>query len=75
MRAAMMWTINEFPSYDMFPGWGSHGKMGCPHCKCDTKAFTLEKGGKSLRFGCHRRFLPENHGLWKNKNDFRKGVK
>ncbi|CAK8573698.1 unnamed protein product [Lathyrus sativus] len=75
MGASFMWTINDFLAYVMLSGWGTHGKMGCPYCMDDTKAFTLEKGGKNSWFDCHRRFLPENHGLRKNKNDFRKGLK
>src|ERR1044072_490257 len=53
-----MWTVNDFPAYGMLSGWGTHGKMGCPHCMGYTKAFTLDKGGKSSWFDCHRRFLP-----------------
>ncbi|XP_058742465.1 uncharacterized protein LOC131614952 [Vicia villosa] len=75
MRAVLMWTINDFPAYAMLSGWGTHGKMGCPHCMDKTKAFTLDKGGKSSWFNCHRRFLPKNHILRKNMNDFRKGIK
>ncbi|CAK8577557.1 unnamed protein product [Lathyrus sativus] len=47
MRAALMWTINNFLVYGMFSGWGTHGKMGRPHCMGHTKAFTLQMGGKS----------------------------
>ena len=54
---------------------GMHGKMGCPNCMDHTKAFTLDKGGKSLWFDCHRRFLPANHEFRRNKNAFRKGKK
>ncbi|XP_058750302.1 uncharacterized protein LOC131623315 isoform X2 [Vicia villosa] len=75
MRAVLMWTINDFPAYAMLSGWGTHGKMGRPHCMDKTKAFTLDKGGKSSWFDCHRRFLPKNHILRKNMNDFRKGIK
>ncbi|KAI5429632.1 hypothetical protein KIW84_034272 [Lathyrus oleraceus] len=32
--------------YGMLSGWGMHGKMGCPHCMGNTKAFKLENGGK-----------------------------
>ncbi|XP_058774567.1 uncharacterized protein LOC131648855 [Vicia villosa] len=50
MRAALMWTINDFPAYAMLSGWGTHGKMGCPHCMDKTKAFTLDEGGKKKNF-------------------------
>ena len=72
MRAALMWTINDFPAYGMLSGWGTHGKMGYPHCMGNNKAFTLEKGGKSSWFDCHRRFLPRNHPYRRNKTDFKK---
>ncbi|CAL5192329.1 unnamed protein product [Lathyrus oleraceus] len=75
MRAALMWTINDFPAYGMLSGWGTHGKMGCPHCMEHSHAFTLEKGGKSSWFDCHRRFLPKDHVFRRNKNDFKKGIR
>jgi len=27
-----MWTINDFPTYGMLSGWGTHGRLACPHC-------------------------------------------
>ncbi|CAK8530432.1 unnamed protein product [Lathyrus sativus] len=75
LRAALMWTINDFPAYRMLFGWGTHGKMGCPYCMEFTKAFTLEFGGKSSRFVCHRRFLPRDHVFRRNKTDFKKDVR
>ncbi|XP_058764423.1 uncharacterized protein LOC131637872 [Vicia villosa] len=73
MRAVLMWKINDFPAYDMLFGWGTHGKIGCPHCMAHTKAFTLEMGGKNSWFDCHPRFLPMNYEFRRNKNAFRKG--
>ncbi|CAK8543573.1 unnamed protein product [Lathyrus sativus] len=75
LRAALMWTINGFPAYGMLSGWGTHGKMGCPHCMEFTKAFTLEFGGKSSWFDSHRRFLPRDHVFRRNKTDFKKDVR
>ncbi|GAU31957.1 hypothetical protein TSUD_288910 [Trifolium subterraneum] len=54
MRAAMMWTINDFPAYGMLSGWSTHGKLVCPHCMKHTKSSTLKKGGKASWFDCHR---------------------
>jgi len=48
MRTSLMWTINDFPAYGMLFGWGTHGKLACPHCMEHSKAFTLENGGKLL---------------------------
>jgi hypothetical protein len=30
MKANLMWTINDFPAYEMLSGWGTHGKLACP---------------------------------------------
>ncbi|KAL9407317.1 hypothetical protein Peur_004289 [Populus x canadensis] len=70
MRAALMWTINDFPAYGMVSGWSTHGKLGCPYCMENNKAFTLTNGGKASFFDCHRRFLPHNHRYRKNRKDF-----
>jgi len=59
MRAALMWTINDFPAYGMVSGWSTHGKLACPYCMENNKAFTLTNGGKAYFFtvivvSCHR---------------------
>jgi len=41
-----MWTINDFPAYEMLSGWSMHGKLACPYCMENNKAFTLPNGGK-----------------------------
>lgn len=56
-----MWIINDFFAYGMLSGWGTHGKMGCPHCMEYTNVFILEKTGESSSFEYHCRFLPEHH--------------
>ncbi|WJX88709.1 hypothetical protein P8452_70765 [Trifolium repens] len=73
MKAALMWTINNFPAYGMLSGRGTHGKLACPICMEDTKAFTLKNGVKATWFDCHRRFLPLNHPFRKSKYAFVKG--
>jgi hypothetical protein len=70
MRAALMWTINDFPAYEMVSGWSRHGKLACPYCMENNKAFTLTNGGKASFFDCYRRFLPPNHRYKKNIKDF-----
>ncbi|GAU47859.1 hypothetical protein TSUD_243840 [Trifolium subterraneum] len=72
MRATLMWTINDFPTYGMLSGWSTHGKLACPHCMNHTKSFTFKKGGKALWFDCHRMFLPANHQFRRKKNLFKK---
>jgi len=58
MRAALIWTINDFPAYEMLSGWSMHGKLACPYCMENSKAFTLPNGGKTFFFtvivvSCH----------------------
>jgi hypothetical protein len=66
MRAALMWTINDFPDYVMLSSWSTYGKLACPYCIENNKAFTLTNGGQASFFYCHRRFLPPNHRYRKN---------
>jgi len=56
MQACLMWTINDFPAYRMLSGWRTKGKLACPHCMEDTKAFTLRHGGKASWFDCRDSF-------------------
>jgi len=50
MRAALMWTINDFSAYRMVSGWSTHGKLACPYCMENNKAFTLTNRGKAFFF-------------------------
>ena len=68
-----MWTINDFPAYDMLSSWGTHGRLACLYCMEDTKAFQLENVRKTSWFDYHRRFLPSDHAFRRNKNAFKKG--
>jgi len=70
MRAALMWTINDFPAYEMFSDWSTHEKLACLYSMENNKAFTLRNGGKTSFFYCHHRFLPYNHRYKKNRKDF-----
>ncbi|BBH09180.1 hypothetical protein Prudu_021604 [Prunus dulcis] len=36
LRAAVMWTVNDFPAYAMVSGWSTKGYMACPVCKEDV---------------------------------------
>jgi hypothetical protein len=65
-----MWTINDFPAYGMLSGWSTHGKLACPYCMENNKAFTLANEDKASFFYCHRCFLPFNHRHGKNRKDF-----
>jgi len=50
MRAALMWTINDFPVYGMVSGWSIHGKLACPYYMENNKTFTLINRGKASFF-------------------------
>ncbi|XP_039138725.1 uncharacterized protein LOC120276047 [Dioscorea cayenensis subsp. rotundata] len=73
MKAALLWTINDFPAYSMLSGWSTTGKLACPYCMEDFDAFTLTKGGKASWFDNHRKFLSPDHPYRRNKKRFRKG--
>ena len=70
LRAALMWTINDFPTYEMVSSWSTNGKLACPYCMENNKAFTLTNRGKASFLYCHRRFLAPNHMYRKNRKDF-----
>ncbi|XP_022549851.1 uncharacterized protein LOC111201800 [Brassica napus] len=72
MRVVLMWTISDFPAYEMLSGWTTHGRLSCPYCMDRTDAFQLKNGRKSCWFDCHRRFPPPHHTYRKNKKLFRK---
>ncbi|GLT30776.1 hypothetical protein SLA2020_055650 [Shorea laevis] len=68
-----MWTISDLLGYGMLSGWSTHGKLACPYCMENSKAFWLEYSRKTSFFDCHRQFLPLDHPFRRNKNDFIKG--
>jgi hypothetical protein len=57
MRAALMWTINDFPAYGMLSGWSTHGKLACLYYMENKKAFTLTNRGKASFFLLSPSFL------------------
>ncbi|XP_021735138.1 uncharacterized protein LOC110701823 [Chenopodium quinoa] len=70
LRAAILWTVSDFPAYGMLSGWTTAGKKSCPYCMEKSKAFWLENCGKVSWFDCHRQFLPTNHPFRNSKNAF-----
>ncbi|XP_020266395.1 uncharacterized protein LOC109841877 [Asparagus officinalis] len=60
MRAALMWTINDFPAYGMLSGYSVHGYKTCPYCHADTSSTWLPFSKKICYCG-HRRMLEEDH--------------
>lgn len=50
MKAALMWTIDDFRAYGMMSGWMIAGTLGCPICMERLKAFTLKNSRKISYF-------------------------
>lgn len=57
MRAALLWTVSDFPGLGNLSGWNTYAKNACPTCADKTDALYL-KHGKKWSFRGHRRFLP-----------------
>ncbi|CAL8118864.1 unnamed protein product [Prunus armeniaca] len=64
LRAAVMWNVNDFPTYAMVSGWSTKGYMACPICKEDVTSSW--HAGKVCYLG-HRRWLPRDHE-WREKD-------
>ncbi|XP_048426453.1 uncharacterized protein LOC125470830 [Pyrus x bretschneideri] len=69
IRAALLWTINDFPAYAMLSGWSTSGEKVCPTCGDDTNSLRL-KHGKKFAFMGHRRWLPMSHRYRRHKKTF-----
>ena len=69
LRAALLWTINDFPAYGMLSGWTVKGYTACPTCMDETSSQYLKWGTKVCYMG-HRRFLPLSHRWRKDKKNF-----
>ncbi|KAL5569490.1 hypothetical protein UlMin_026065 [Ulmus minor] len=66
MRAALLWTVNDFLARSSLSGWSGQGYRACPTCNEDTPSMRVI--GKTAYFG-HRRFLPTNHH-WQSNLQF-----
>ncbi|XP_062113910.1 uncharacterized protein LOC133824907 [Humulus lupulus] len=66
MRAAILWTIHDFPAYGTVSGYSTQGYKACPVCEDDTSSFRLR--GKTCFMG-HRRYLCPNH-QWRNDMEY-----
>ncbi|CAL2248338.1 unnamed protein product [Prunus armeniaca] len=64
LRAAVMWTVNDFPAYAMVSRWSTKCYMACPVCKEDV-TFGWH-AGKVCYLG-HRRWLSWDHE-WRTKD-------
>ena len=53
-KAALLWTINDFPAYEILSGWSTIGILGFPICLERSKSFKLRHNKKPSYFDCHR---------------------
>ncbi|KAK1405424.1 DUF4218 domain-containing protein [Heracleum sosnowskyi] len=70
IRAALMWTISDFPAMSMISGWSGKGKMGCQVCGGSVQGFQLKHSGKCSFYGTNRIFLEPNDPLREKSNLF-----
>lgn len=59
LRAALLWTLNDFPALAYLSGWSTKGKFACPSCADFTRSIFLKKSRKCSYMG-HRRWLPQS---------------
>jgi len=50
IKETLMQTINDFLAYKMVSSWRIHGKLACPYCMKNNKAFTPTNNGKTSFF-------------------------
>ncbi|KAF3618119.1 40S ribosomal protein S13 [Capsicum annuum] len=50
IRAALMWTVSDFPGLDILSGWNMHTGLACPSCNFDTEPchFAIVESGVLL---------------------------
>lgn len=53
MRAALMWTVSDFPGLDSLSGWNTHTGLACPSCNFDAEPCRLPHSRKWCFIG-HR---------------------
>ena len=58
MRAAVLWTINDFPAYGNFSGWSTKSYKAYPICNEDSLSIRLRR---KIGYTGHRAFLPKRH--------------
>ncbi|GKD72773.1 hypothetical protein Tco_1331055 [Tanacetum coccineum] len=64
MKAALLWTINDFPARSSLSGWTGQGYLACPTCNVDTPSIRVRE---KITYVGHRRFLRVRHHWRKNK--------
>ncbi|XP_016168221.1 uncharacterized protein LOC107610730 [Arachis ipaensis] len=74
MKAALLWTINDFPAYGMLPGWSTHGRLSCPIFMKNIKSFLLQHSAKPCWFDCYQQHLPVGHAFRRDRYSFKKST-
>ncbi|XP_057761056.1 uncharacterized protein LOC130981482 [Arachis stenosperma] len=69
MRAALMWTISDFPGLGNLSGWNTYGGRACPTCNLDAETRRLTFSQKWCYMG-HRRFLNRDHRYRQDRSRF-----
>ena len=69
LRAALLWTISDYPGYAMLSGWSTKGRLACAYCNYDTKSSYLKHSHKMCYMN-HRVFLLMSHPWRSNKTSF-----
>ncbi|XP_075645873.1 uncharacterized protein LOC142617065 [Castanea sativa] len=69
MHAALLWTINDFPTYADLSGWSTKGALACPSCNYNPQSRWLKHGRKFSYIG-HRRFLDRDHEFHNHDKEF-----
>ncbi|XP_035819832.1 uncharacterized protein [Zea mays] len=60
LRAALLWTITDFPGLGYTSGSVTSGEAACPDCNYHTCSLRLSNGSKNCYMD-HRRFLLDDH--------------
>ncbi|XP_020407652.1 uncharacterized protein [Zea mays] len=69
LRAAIIWTITDFPGLGSVSGFVTSGQAACPDCHSLICSLRLGNGSKSCYMG-HRRFLHPNHPFRSDVDSF-----
>ncbi|XP_012845366.1 PREDICTED: uncharacterized protein LOC105965370 [Erythranthe guttata] len=69
MRAAILWTISDFPGLAAVSGWSTKGEYACPVCYKFTNSKWLYNSHKYC-YMCHRIFLPAHHPYRNDRGSF-----
>lgn len=69
MRAALLWTISDYPALADLSGWSTKGKLACHVCYNKTHNRYLKHSKKTVYMG-HRRFLRIDDKRRKQKRKF-----